>query len=168
MKKNFFVALAFFISPLLFAQNDAARTFPSDPKALLGMMAPYYDYASSDMKPWHISYRYQYYDDQGQASTEGKFDCWWSTSKANKCTWTRGSQSHAEWHTADGKELRSITGTDIASMEHRLYSAFLTSFWKMEDSPSGDRQLKYFTSEHSSKQLACVGSVRSSQAEMRT
>lgn len=167
MKKGFLVTLVFIAAPLLFAQGDDARALPNDPKALLQMMAPYYDYASSEMKPWHIRYRYRYYDENGQPSPEGQFDYWWSTGKMSMAAWTRGNQSHIEWHTTDGKELRSITGNDIASMEHRLYLALLPSFWKMDDSSSSDRELKYFRSEYLSKQLACVGSVKSSRDETK-
>ncbi len=166
VKKGFLVIVVF-AAPLLFAQGDDARALPNDPKALLQMMAPYYDYASSDMKPWHIRYRYQYLDENGFPGPEGHFDYWWSTRKVSRASWTRGDQSHIEWHTADGKELRTITGNDIASMEHRLYIALLPSFWKMDDSASGDRELKYFRSEYLSKQLACVGSVRLSRDETR-
>ena len=38
------------------------------------MATPYYDYASADMKPWHIRYHYRYYDRTGAQSAEGEFD----------------------------------------------------------------------------------------------
>jgi hypothetical protein len=69
-------------------------------------------------------------------------------------------------HTADGKELLSVTGQDVPGMDHRLYSALLAGFLKMKDSASGNPQLKYFTTEYASQQLACVGTARSS-AELK-
>lgn len=163
-EKYFSAALLLTVSPFLFAQSDAARALPTDPVALVDMTAPYYDYVSSDMKPWHIRYHYQNYDENGLPGTEGQFDYWWSTNKVSRAAWTRANQSHVEWHTADGRELRSITGNDIAGMEHRLYFALLTTFWRMKDSPNNDRQPKFFTSPYLSKQLACVGLVKSSAA----
>ena len=167
MKKYVLVSLVFIVVPILFAQSDAAGVLPSDPNALLQMAAPHYDYASPDMKPWHIRYHYQYYDENGLPGAEGEFDYWWSTTKVSRASWTHGIQSHIECHTADGKELRSVTGNDIPSMEHRLYFALLPGFLKMKDSLSGDRQLKYFTTKYSSQQLACVGSVKPSNADTK-
>ena len=167
VKKYVLVSLVFIVVPILFAQSDAAGVLPSDPNALLQMAAPHYDYASPDMKPWHIRYHYQYYDENGLPGAEGEFDYWWSTTKVSRASWTHGIQSHIECHTADGKELRSVTGNDIASMEHRLYFALLPGFLKMKDSLSGDRQLKYFTTKYSSQQLACVGSVKPSNADTK-
>jgi TonB family protein len=167
MKKHLLAATAFFACPLLFAQTDSARTLPTDPKALLDMATPYYDYASADMKPWHIRYHYRYYDRTGAQSAEGEFDYWWSTSKVSKAAWTQGNQAHVEWHTADGKDLRSITGNDIPSLAQGLYSSLLPSFWTMKDAPPSDGQLKYFTSKYSSKKVACVASVRPSSIEVK-
>ncbi len=167
----------FIVVPILFAQSDAPAASPTDPNALLQLAAPYYDYASPDMKPWHIRYHYQYFDENGLPSAEGEFDYWWSTTKVSRASWTHGdqthsdqthgNQSHIEWHTADGKELRSVTGNDVAGMEGRLSAALTPPFLKMKDSLSGDRQLKYFTIKGSSQHLDCIGSVRAANADVK-
>ena len=76
MKKALIVALLFFANPFVFAQGDGARALPSDPKTLVEMAAPFYDYASPDMKPWHVRYRYRTYDQSGQFIAEGQFGYW--------------------------------------------------------------------------------------------
>lgn len=159
MKKRHLIALA--IAPLCLLAQDG-----SDPRALLQKMAPWYDYASPTMKPWHITYRYQYFDNDGRLSEEGHFDYWWSTTKVTKAAWTRGSQSQSEWHTADGKILISLRGTPIAGLEHRLNPALLPTFGKMDASPT-NRRLTYFRSEYSSQPVDCAGMAKLPDADKR-
>ncbi len=119
------------------------------------------------MKSWHARYHYQYYDQSGVPVAEGKFDYWWSTSNVSRISWTHGDQSHIEWHTSDGKELRSLIGNDIAGMEHMLISALIPKPLKIKDLQPGERQLKFFTVQDSSQQLACVGSVKTAIADSK-
>jgi TonB family protein len=163
--KCLFIALGFAITQILFAQNDAAQAPSADPDALIRLAAPLYDYASPDMKPWHIRYHYQSFDESGEATGDGTFDYWWSTTKVSRATWTQGDQSRTEWHTAAGKELDLISGTGIPSMTHRLYGVLVPGFLAMKDPQSDDRRLKYFTTKTSTTELACVGSVHTAGAD---
>ena len=149
---------------MLVAQYDMA-TPATDPYALIRTAAPFYDYASSDMKPWHIRYHYQAFDDNGQLAGEGSFDYWWSTAKGSKVAWTQGDQSRVEWHTTAGKVLELPGGAGIPSLTHRLYGVMAPGFLTMKDSPSDGRQLKYFTAKTSTAELACVGSVHVATAD---
>lgn len=160
VKKYLLAAVLLFVIPSLLAQSDTTGTVPGDANALLAKAAPYYDYQSSEMKPWHVRYHYQYFDIKGMPSAEGEFDYWWSA-KVSRASWTHGTQSHVEWHSADGKEMRSVTGDDVTSLEHRLVSALLPRFAKTADFDSGDWKLKYFTMTYPSGTLDCAGSVRS-------
>jgi TonB family protein len=160
VKKYLFVALGFVIAPFLIAQNEAPLAATGDPGTLLRMAAPYYDYASPDMKPWHMRYRYHYFDENGQAGGEGTFDYWWSTTKVSRATWTQGDQTRTEWHNVAGKELELVSGAGVPSMTHRLYWVMAPGFLTMKDSESDGRQLTYFTTKTSTTTLACVGSVR--------
>ena len=58
VKNYLLAAILFIVVPNLFAQSDTAGALPTDPNALLAMAAPYYDYLSPDMKPWHMRYHY--------------------------------------------------------------------------------------------------------------
>ncbi len=165
VKKCLFVAVGFAITPILFAQNDPSSPPPRDPDALIRAAAPFYDYASPDMKPWHIRYHYQYFDENGQPGVEGTFDYWWSMTKVIRASWTQGDQSRIEWHTAAGKELDLVSGTGIPGLTHRLYGVLVPGFLTMKHSQSDDRQLKYFTTKTSTTELACVGSVHASAAD---
>lgn len=162
------LALVLLLCPLpLAAQSDAASPLPTDPNQLLTIAAQFYDYASPDMKPWHVRYHYQSFDQSGQPLGEGDFDYWWSTTKVTKISWTNGDQSHIEWHTADGKELRSVTGKDIGGLDHRLSSALIPGFLKINDQKPRDRPLVYFITLVSSQPVACVGASRSSTVQVR-
>jgi hypothetical protein len=161
-------ALALLLAPFpLAAQSDAATALPTDPDQLLTLAAPLYDYASPDMKPWHIRYHYQNFDQSGKALAEGDFDYWWSTTGMSKASWTSGGQSYTEWHPADGTELRSGTMKAPAGMEHRIKFALLPAFVKLKDPHPGDRPRQYFTTVVSSQPVACVGSAQGSTVSVR-
>jgi TonB family protein len=157
------IALLSAAGPFLLAQGNTSPGASSDPIALLRLAAPYYDYAGVGMKPWRARYHYQYYGADGQLIVEGQFDYWSAKGRPSKAAWTHGDQSHVEWHTTDGKELRSTSGKDVEGMEHRLYFALVPYFLKLAD-PQSTEQLKSFTSKYESKQLACVGRSRSAAA----
>jgi TonB family protein len=164
VKECLIVVLGFVMAPILFAQNDAVTAPRGDPDALIRRAAPFYDYASPDMKPWHIRYHYQAFDQSGQPEGEGTFDYWWSAAKGSKATWTQGDHLRTEWHTIAGKQLNSGSGTGIPNLTGGLYRVFTPGFLTMKDPQSGYR-LKYFTAKTSTMELACVGSVRAEAAD---
>jgi TonB family protein len=157
------LALALLLAPIpLAAQTPAATTLPTDPIELLSLAAPLYDYTSPDMKPWHVRYHYQNFDQTGTPVSEGDFDYWWSTTGMNKASWTSGGQSYTEWHLADGTELRSGTKKNVEGMEHIIKAALLPALAKYKEPRPGDRPRQYFTAVVSSQPAVCVGSARSS------
>ena len=162
------LALALLLAPLpLAAQSDTASALPTDPTQLLTMAAPLYDYTSPDMKPWHVRYHYQNFDQSGTLTSEGDFEYWSATTSVSKASWKSGDQSYLEWHTADGKELRAGTRKSLEGMDHTLTAALIPGFLKIKDSHSGDRPLKYFTTVISSQPVACAGSAQSSTVQVR-
>jgi len=163
MKK---IAIAILLSygPFLLAQNNALKSLPKDPRAILDLAAPFYDYDAENARPWHLSYLYRLLDDQGNSSGEGKVEFWWSTNKASRITWTKGNSVSSEWHTADGKTLKSVTGNDITGMEHRLSSAVLFSLPKAQDYETGEIRLRLVTLKDSGSETLCVALVSSTTA----
>jgi TonB family protein len=145
------------------AQDNATAKLPADPKAILEMAAPFYNYDAATAKPWHLSYRYRLLDDQGNASADGKFEYWWAPGKVSRVTWTKGENAHTDWHTADGKLLRAVTGNDIAGMDHRLFDAVLVSLPKAQDYDSGPMSslmsLKLVTLNNAGSVNLCVAVV---------
>jgi TonB family protein len=158
MKIPLVLAPVFAACLTLSAQSDANIKLPRDPAAILEMAAPFYDYSLAS-PAWHLSYHYRLLDDQGKMSAEGKFDYWWSAPGVSRVSWTKGSNVHDEWHTADGKLLQLIKGEDITSMEHRLSSAILLSLPKAQDYQSGRTSLKLVELDNSGTANLCVALV---------
>lgn len=139
------------------AQDDAKIKLPKDPKAILEMAAPLYDYDPATAKPFHLSYHYRLLDDQGKASSEGSFEVWWSPGNVSR-SWKRGDNSHSEWSTDDGRFLQSVKGDDITSMEHRLSSAVLISLPKPQGE-SGQTDLRLVTINNAGSVNLCLASA---------
>jgi TonB family protein len=161
MKNSIVFAFVFVASLTLGAQNDGNIKLPQDPKAILEMGAPFYNYDSATAKPWHLSYHYRLLGDLGNVSAEGKVEYWWAPGKISRVTWTKGNNVHSEWRTADDKTLQLVKGDDITSMEHRLSSAVLFSLPKAQDYESGDTSLKLVTIDNSGTVNLCVALVSS-------
>ena len=161
MKIDLVFASVFAASLTLVAQDDAKIKLPQDPKAILEMAAPFYNYDSATAKPFHLSYHYHLLDNQGNVSAEGKVEFWWSPSKVSRISWTKGNSVHSEWRTADGKTLQLVKGDDITGMEHRLSSAVLFSLPKAQDYESGETSLKLLEIDNSGTVNLCIAMVPS-------
>ena len=159
MKITFVFASVFGACLTLGAQDNVNIQMPKDPKAILEMAAPFYSYDSATAKPLHLSYRYHLLDNQGNVSAEGKVEYWWLPDNVSRVTWTKGSNVHSEWRTADGKTLQSVKGDDITSMEHRLSSAVLFSLPKAADYESGETSLKLVEIDNAGTVNLCVAMV---------
>jgi TonB family protein len=158
MKNALPLASIFAACLTLGAQDDANIKLPKDPKVILEMAAPFYDYSLAS-PAWRLSYHYRLLDDQGKMSAEGEFEYWWSAPGVSRISWTKGSNVHDEWHTAEGKLLQLVKGEDITSMEHRLSSAILISLPKTQDYQSGRTSLKLVELDNSGISNLCVAVV---------
>jgi hypothetical protein len=164
MRNCVVIAFVFAASLTLGAQNDANIKLPKDPKAILEMAGPFYNYDSATAKPFHLRYHYHLHDIQRNMDAEGEVDYWWSPNKVSRISWTKGNNVHSEWRTADGKTLQLVKGDDITSMEHRLSSAVLFSLPKAEDYDSSDTSLRLATINNSGTVNLCVALVPSRAA----
>jgi hypothetical protein len=119
------------------------------------------------MKPWNVRYHYQTFDQSGTPLGKGDFDYWGSSTKGTKASWRSGDQSYIEWHTADGKELRSGTIRNLGGMEHFLAYALSPGFVKTKDRNLANRPLEYFTTKVSAQPVVCVGEAQSTTVEIQ-
>lgn len=133
-------------SCLGFAQSSTvpAAYLPGNPRSVLTSAAPHYDFTSPSLKPWHLKATYQLYDEQGNPSEQGTFEYWWASPTVYRSTWMRGSQSHTDWHTADGKEPYEDTGLELSFFEYQLKSDFTSPLPKPADY---DPDKTYFVQE---------------------
>ena len=82
--------LAFFALSLIlllpgFSQtaSNAVPPLPKDPHELLAAAAPLYDFSSPELKPWHLTATYQFYDLKGKPAEQGTWEYWWA---CQRCT----------------------------------------------------------------------------------
>lgn len=127
--------LALFLAGVLqaFSQTAPPPDLPKDPRALLDMAAPLYDFNDPTLKPWHFKATYQLYDENGKPAEQGTFEYWWASPKIFRTTWTRPGASHSDWYTSDGKYSYKRTGGALEYFEYKLQSAFLSPLPKPND-----------------------------------
>jgi len=95
---------------------------PKDPRDVFAAAAPFYDFNSPSLKPWHLKVTYQLYDEN-----------WWASPQVYRSTWTRPSATHTDWHTGDGKQVTQVTGERLSYFEYKLQSALFSPLPKGAD-----------------------------------
>lgn len=130
-----FLALIFTATLPGLAQTapKAGSGMPKDPRAILATASPYYDFASTELRPWHLKATYQLYDEKGKPSEQGTYEYWWASPKVDRSTWTRQNAVHTEWHMADGKVAYLATGEKIGLFEYKLQNELLSPLPKIVD-----------------------------------
>jgi len=128
MRLLYFCAL--FLTAIVpsFAQTaaNAGPGLPSDPRAVFAAAAPFYDFTSPDLKPWHLKATYQLYDEKGKPAEQGTYEYWWASPTVYRSTWTRPGATHTDWHLADGKRAHQTTGNPLEFFEYKLKGALLS------------------------------------------
>ncbi|HUX46323.1 MAG TPA: hypothetical protein VMV57_16375, partial [Terracidiphilus sp.] len=84
-------------------KDKAASDLPKNPRALLAAAAPFYDFSSPDLKPWHLKATYQLYDEQGKPTEQGTYEYWWASPLVYRSTWKRAGASESDWMTPKGR-----------------------------------------------------------------
>jgi hypothetical protein len=121
---------ALYLAVLLpgFAQTpaNAGPGLPKEPSEIFAAAAPFYDFTSPELKPWHLKATYQLYDEKGKPSEQGIYEYWWASPQVYRSTWIRPSATHSEWHTADGNLTYESTGEPLSLFEYNLQTALLS------------------------------------------
>jgi hypothetical protein len=99
---------------------------PKNPTEILAAAAQYYDFNSSDLKPWHIKATYQLYDENGDPTERGTYERWWVSPDVSRSTWIRSGASYSEWRSADGKHAYLASGPTPSFFENRLESSLIS------------------------------------------
>jgi len=99
---------------------NAGPGLPSDPREIFAAAAPFYDFSSPDMKPWHLKASYQLYDEKGKPGEQGTYEFWWASPQVIRSTWTRPGATYSQWHMADGAGAHQETGERIGYFEKEL------------------------------------------------
>jgi hypothetical protein len=75
----------------------------------LAAAAPFYDYSSPTLKPFHLKATYQLYEN-GQPAEQGTFEYWFASPQLYRRSWTRAGVAQTYWHLADGKYVSAVSG----------------------------------------------------------
>ncbi|MGA2351064.1 MAG: TonB family protein [Terracidiphilus sp.] len=118
-----------------FAQTaaNAGPGLPKEPREVFAAAAPFYDFASRELKPWHLKATYQLYDEKGKHSTLGTYEYWWVSPLEHRSTWTRTGMTHTDWYPGDGKYAYESSGEPMNLFEFNLQSALLSPLPKPAD-----------------------------------
>jgi TonB family protein len=156
------VALASLSTGIGYGQASAAVELPKDPQTLLKDAAPYYDYDSANMKPWHLKASYQFYDSKGNPAEQGKWEYWWASPKVQRSTWTRNNVTQSEWSTADGI-FRKQDGGSLRYYERNISNILLVSLPSEKAIDSGKMKLKMEMTHVGQMQLVRVSATLQSE-----
>ena len=139
MSRHLFPVFAFAVAFSCLGQTPATlqQPLPKDPRAILEMAAPHYDFTSPDLKPWHLKATYQLYDEKGQPTEQGTFEYWWASPGVSRSTWIRPSATYSEWHTPDGKSWYRSNGDEPDFAEFDLERVLIHAL------PTGIDQSKF-------------------------
>ena len=129
---------------------------PQDPRELFAAAAPLYDFASPDLKPWHLKATYQLYDEKGKPSEQGTYEYWWASPQVHRSNWTRPSATHSDWYTADGKHAHQETGEHIEFFEYELQNVLLSPLPDSSDLNPDKFRLSRETVSSGGVKLPCV------------
>lgn len=153
-----FLALSLTAGVPAFAQTAANATpgLPSDPRAILATAAPFYDFNSPDMRPWHMKATYQLYDDYGKPTEQGTFEYWWASPTVNRTTWTRAGATHTVWHMAGGKEAYQDTGEPLRFFEYKLQNALFSPLPSVGEMDPGGYRLEEHDLGSKDSKIPCV------------
>jgi TonB family protein len=135
MRSFYFCALYLAVVLPGFAQTPARAGpgLPNDPREIFAAAAPFYDFTSPELKPWHLKATYQLYDEKGKHGEQGTYEYWWASPKVYRSTWTRPGATHTEWHTSDGKHAYQDTGDRLKFFEYKLQDALLSPLPRSAD-----------------------------------
>lgn len=125
-------------------QSAPDSELPRDPRAVLSLAAPLYDFSAPSLRPWHLKATYQLYDEAGKPTSQGKYEYWWASPTTYRSTWVRGNSTHTDWHTSDGKHLYLSAGEGLEFFEYRVQSDVLTP---LPDPSEYDPATTYFDHE---------------------
>jgi TonB family protein len=145
-----------------FAQTaaNAGPGLPQDPREIFAAAAPFYDFTSPDLKPWHLKATYQLYDVKGDPSEQGTYEYWWASPKVHRSSWTRADATRAEWQTADGAQYRKESGKPLRYFERALNTVLLSPLLPARGAlDSGRMKLELKMMPAGQENLACVSTA---------
>jgi TonB family protein len=150
------LSLTAFLSGFAQTAANTGPGLPQDPREFFAAAAPFYDFASPDLKPWHLKATYQLYDEKGKPSEQGTYEYWWASPTIHRSTWTRPSATHTDWYSADEKRAHKETGDHTEFFEYELQSVLLSPLPDSSDLDPDKSRLSRETASSAGVKLPCV------------
>jgi TonB family protein len=132
---------------------------PKEPREILAAAAPFYDFTSANLKPWHLKATYQLYDVKGDPTEQGTYEYWWASPKVRRSSWTRADAIRTEWWTADGAQYHKESGQPLRYFERALNSVLLYPLPPRAALESGRMKLELKMMPAGQENLACVSAA---------
>ena len=137
---------------------DPGPALPKEPRAIIEAAAPFYDFTSPELKPWHLKATYQLYDEQGKPTEQGTYELWWASPKVYRSTWTRPGVGVSEWHTAEGTSMHKASESPLRYFERTMNLILLFPLPSRSPLDAGRLKLELEMVAVGSEKLACVRS----------
>jgi TonB family protein len=138
---------------------SAGPVLPKEPAEILAAAAPFYDFTSANLKPWHLKATYQLYDEKGKPAEQGTYEYWWASPKVRRSSWTRADATRTEWWTADGAQYRKESGKPLRYFERSLDSILLSPLPDRSVLDSGRMKLELKMLPAGQEHLACISAA---------
>lgn len=135
---------------------SVVSSLPKEPREIFAAAAPYYDFTSPELKPWHLKATYQIYDEKGLPSEQGSYEYWWASPKVYRSTWIRPNSAHTDWYTAEGKHAHQATGKPLEFFEYKLQAALLAPLPDSGDLDSAKFRLSRETVSSGGVKFPCI------------
>jgi hypothetical protein len=110
------------------ASGQAPQAVPALPKGsaeVFAAAAPFYDFASPKLRPWHMKVSYELFDENNKSKGKGTYQYWWIAPDTYRSTWSRAGIEQTEWRLA-GKRYHAGVGEPLEFFERKLESDLLT------------------------------------------
>ena len=105
----------------------------NSPAAVLAKAWPFYDFANSTLKPWHMKVSYIVYDAKGKHPETGVYEYWWASPDRSRSTWTRPGMSHTDWRLGNGRLAYEANGDPLTLFEYKLEAALIAPLPRARD-----------------------------------
>ena len=138
---------------------SALPDLPKDAGEIFAAAAPFYDFGSVVLKPWHMKVSYQLFDDKGESASQGSYEYWWASPETYRSTWLRPGVEHTDWH-VNGERFESESGEPLNFFERKLQSDLLSPMPKPADLDPEKVRFQREEENFSGVKLPCVMVIR--------
>jgi TonB family protein len=152
----FALCLAFVSASLAQTAPTPQPELPKDPRALLELAKPHYNFSDPTLRPWHVKASYQIFNEVGKPTEQGTYQIWWVSPKVHRESWNRPHASRSDWFTGNGQHFRLESGDHLKFFEHNLQQELFAPLMGWPSVKPEGVQLRYEERKSGSAKFPCV------------